>query len=75
MYPLDKISESETRLGSFFWAADERPKSSTDVFSHPDPTPRPQQVALSAVDNSKDEETDEANKDKKNKRNRKNKKK
>ena len=59
LYPLDKISDSEAHLGSFFWAAGERPKSPDDVFSHPQPTHRPQQTALSAKDDSKDEETDE----------------
>lgn len=56
MYPLDKISESAARLSNFFWAAAERPASPQDVFSHPDPTPRPQQTGLSAIDTTPAEE-------------------
>lgn len=55
MYPLDKITESQTRLGSFFWAADERPKDKDDVFNHPEATARPEQKALSAKDTSTEE--------------------
>ncbi len=63
MYPLDKISESQTRLGSFFWAEDERPKNKDDVFRHPQSTQRPEQVALSAKDTTAEENTDSEKED------------
>ncbi len=71
MYPLDKISESQQRLGNFFWAEAERPVSPEDVFRHPEPTPRPQQTGLSAKDTApKEEETDtDNNKDNNSKKN------
>lgn len=56
MYPLDQVPDSETRLSSFFWAAGERPQSPTDVFSHPEPAPRPSKAVLSAAEDEEDVE-------------------
>lgn len=73
MYPIDKISSSEQRLGAFFWAEAERPKSPQDVFSHPDATERPEQKAVSAKDDTTEEENTEDKQDtdkKQNSRNR-----
>lgn len=59
MYPLDMISESQARLAGFFWAENERPRSAEDVFNHPAHTPRPEQTALSAKDDSTDKDNDD----------------
>ena len=60
LYPLDKLSESDTHLGAFFWADSERPKQPGDVMLHPTPVPRPVATAqsASAVDNSDDSESE-----------------
>ena len=39
-YPLDQISESESRLGGFFWAEDKRPLKPGDVFNSGTRSPR-----------------------------------
>ncbi|MBQ8101269.1 MAG: hypothetical protein IJ169_08285 [Paludibacteraceae bacterium] len=59
MYPLDKISEQETRLGAFFWAEEQRPTDERDVFRDVKKADRPADVALSARDDSEPEETAE----------------
>lgn len=56
MYPLDKITEPQMKLAPFFWAVNERPTSPQDVFRKVEHTPRPTQTALSAIDNTKEDE-------------------
>ncbi len=40
MYPLNHLSQEESRLSTFFWADQERPKYKRDVFSSPQRTAR-----------------------------------
>lgn len=61
MIPLREAQESERKLGSFFWAAQERPLQPGDVFLSPERTERPSAVAVSAVSTEEDEEEEEEN--------------
>lgn len=61
MYPLDKITDAQMKLAPFFWAVNERPTSPQDVFRKVEHTLRPTQTALSAIDDSKDENDTDTN--------------
>lgn len=41
IYPLDQIPEGTDRMEAYFWATEERPATSQDVFLNPTRTPRP----------------------------------
>lgn len=49
LYPLDQVASEKDRLGGFFWAEQERPRSKEDVFSRPKRTLRPTAGILSAT--------------------------
>ena len=59
MYPLDQVSDAETRLGTFFWADAERPRIPGDIFLHPQRTIRPQAGSVSASTEEEEEQTEE----------------
>jgi hypothetical protein len=56
MYPIDQVTPEQTKLVGFFWAIDERPTKPQDVFLVPQQTFRPQQQAVSAVEEEPIEE-------------------
>ena len=56
MIPLDQTEEGETRLATFFWAEQERPRTPGDIFLHPQRTPRPDATAISASAEDEEEE-------------------
>lgn len=56
MYPIDQVTPEQTKLVGFFWAIDERPTKPQDVFLTPQHTYRPEQQAVSAVEEEPIEE-------------------
>ena len=62
MIPLDQTEEGETRLSTFFWAEQERPRKPGDIFLNPVRTPRPDATAISAsADDDEEEMEDDKN--------------
>lgn len=50
MYPLNQVSEETMRLGSFFWAEDERPRVPADVLVVVPRTEREKQTVSASVE-------------------------
>ncbi len=59
LYPLDQVPSGQDRLGGFFWAEQERPRSAEDVFSRPKRTPRPTAGMQSATEEEMPQKADE----------------
>ncbi len=60
MYPLDSIPPEDTRLMTFFWAEQERPRVPGDVFAEPARTQRP---VIGAMKATAEEDTGQKKKD------------
>lgn len=59
MYPLDQVPSGKDKLPGFFWAEAARPLTPKDVFATTNQTERPAEVAVSATDNTAQEEDSE----------------
>ncbi len=59
LYPLDQVPSGQDRLGGFFWAEQERPRSAEDVFNRPKRTPRPAAGMQSATEEEMPQKADE----------------
>jgi hypothetical protein len=68
MVPMSQATNEDRYLVPYFWAEHERPRQPSDIFLHPQRTPRPKAQSAS-VEADEEEKTDTKAKDKSKKRN------